>query len=511
MKLEEIKQLIRKNYPLLDYENLTDKWFYIMDRERRVLYANSVARDYIFSGKDPINRDIFELLPYINDRFSLSAQVLKTGIAYKDIVEGYYDDDMRPHFAIVSQYPIRCEDRVVGIYEIGEEISETLCLQDKDPMMQAESQKNLVQNYEIAKGQDLYYTTDDIIGSSQAVKRLKAQIAQAAACNANLFIYGETGTGKELIAQSVYTMSCDYRRHPFIVQNCAAIPEALLESIFFGTEKGAFTGAETRAGLFESAHNGVMYLDEINSMPLLLQGKLLRVLEENKVVRVGGAKEIGTNFRLISSSNASPAKLLKEGSIRSDLYYRLNVLYIGVPPLRHRKEDIPLLVHYFIDKFNGIHYKRIRGVTNKTMEQFMQYDWPGNIRELRNVMERAVNSAVSEIVDLTWDDICGDVQYGDMEPREGETVNGADKVETSSERKCVVKNGRGVDVGRSTLKEEMALFEKKLIREALERNDGNVSSAARELGLPQPTLYGKLQRLELVGFARELAFNRKKY
>ena len=214
-----------------------------------------------------------------------------------------------------------------------------------------------------------------------------------------ILIYGETGTGKELIVQAIHGAS-PQRRAPLIAQNCAAIPEALLEGILFGTVKGGFTGAIDRPGLFELANGGVLFLDEINSMSLPLQAKLLRVLQENKVRRVGGQTEIPIDLHLITATNLHPSKLLNSGDLRLDLYYRINVMFLEIPPLRRRREDIPLLVDSFISHYNKVFSKQVVATDKDSMDFFLQYEWPGNIRELKNMIERAMNLVDGELIHL---------------------------------------------------------------------------------------------------------------
>ena len=203
-------------------------------------------------------------------------------------------------------------------------------------------------------------------------------------------IYGETGTGKELIAQSIHTSS--YRKtHPFISQNCAAIPSTLLESILFGTEKGSYTGAEDKKGLFELANKGTLFLDEINSMEISIQAKILKAIEEKKIRRLGGEKTIELDVRIIAAVNEKPTLSLKENKIRKDLFFRLATVQINLPLLKSRRNDIMLLTNYFINEYNIKMNKYIIGVTEEVEDIFKKYHWPGNVRELRNVIEGSFN------------------------------------------------------------------------------------------------------------------------
>lgn len=229
----------------------------------------------------------------------------------------------------------------------------------------------------------------DIVGESKVMKVVLRQVEQAAKSNSSILLLGETGTGKELFAKAIHSLS--HRSDKMLIKiNCAAIPETLIESELFGHEKGTFTGAhKLKFGKFEIAHEGTLFLDEIGELPLNMQPKLLRVLQENEFERLGGNKIIKTDFRLIAATNRNIAHEVEKGAFRNDLYYRLNILPITIPPLREHPEDIPLLVNHFIGKLNRKTGKAINSIPKKSLVQLMDYHWPGNIRELENVVERA--------------------------------------------------------------------------------------------------------------------------
>ena len=238
------------------------------------------------------------------------------------------------------------------------------------------------------------YSTEDIVGESQAIRQLKNDITLVARTSSNVLIYGETGTGKELVAHSIHSLSPRYQA-PFVRVNCSAIPSELMESEFFGYEDGAFTGAKKggKAGKFERASTGTLFLDEIDSLPLSMQPKFLRVIQENEVERVGGNSIISINTRLISATNVNLEEMIRQKAFRQDLYFRLNIVEIRVPPLRNRKEDIPHLVRSHIRNMNAKLGLNVTDVHPSVMEMFFQYSWPGNVRELHNAIERAMNYA----------------------------------------------------------------------------------------------------------------------
>ena len=237
-----------------------------------------------------------------------------------------------------------------------------------------------------------------IIGNSPSIRAIYRVIEQAAPTSASVLIWGESGTGKELAAQTIHELS-PRASFPFVAINCAAIPETLLESEIFGHEKGAFTGAhDRRTGVFELAHRGTLFLDEIAEMQPATQVKLLRVLQERSFRRLGGRQEQTVDVRVIAATNQNPTEAVKAGRLREDLYYRLNVFAIEIPPLRERREDVPLLIQRFLNEFNATNEKAVRGVDQDAMQILEQYPWPGNIRELRNVIERATILTDTEFI-----------------------------------------------------------------------------------------------------------------
>lgn len=245
---------------------------------------------------------------------------------------------------------------------------------------------------EVKKFQNARYNFSDIVGQSEAIKQTIAIAENVANGVSTILIYGETGTGKELFAQSIHNAS-DRRDKPFVAINCGALPPSLIESNLFGYVEGAFTGAKKGGvpGAFEQANGGTIFLDEISEMDPNLQTKLLRVLQEREVVRIGGVKPIRIDVRVIASTNKDLTKLIEEGSFRSDLYYRLNVIQIKVPPLRERISDIPLLVNYFIRKYNTLLGKYVLEASQEALQILQEYNWPGNVRELQNCIENALN------------------------------------------------------------------------------------------------------------------------
>ena len=238
----------------------------------------------------------------------------------------------------------------------------------------------------------------DIVGKSQCMNDVAKRVIKVAQTEANVMIYGESGTGKELIAKNIHLHS-DRRNKPFVPLDCVSLPSNLIESELFGYERGAFTGADKeKTGLIELADGGTVFLDEIAELDMYLQAKLLRLLQERQFRRIGGKNLINVNIRIISATNMDPEKAVQQHKLRQDLYYRLIVVPIHVPPLRERKEDIPLLVNHFIEKFSPFCKKNVTGMSNEAMQHLKRYDWPGNVRELQNAIEQAMSFTEHEVI-----------------------------------------------------------------------------------------------------------------
>lgn len=340
--------------------------------------------------------------------------------------------------------------------------------------------------------------TFNIIGNSPAIQAVFDIAKKAAASDSTVIVFGESGTGKELIARALHHNS-PRARNPFIAVNCAAIPHDLLESELFGYEKGAFTGAmQTRVGRMELATEGTVFLDEIGDMPLALQVKLLRVLAEQEIDRIGGSKSIKIDARIIAATNRNLEEDVKNGKFREDLYYRLNVIPIHMPALRERKTDIPLLANYFLQSFNKKRNKNVKGISDQAMAILANYAWPGNIREMANFMERMVvlsNGHVLTPHDLPEKVVSG-MSKADWEPPppEPEPQEDPGAVLQKSLKKSFFL---GLPEEGIVLKQVVEDFERELIIEALEKSNWVKNKAAILLGLNRTTLVEKIKKLNI--------------
>ncbi|MFC1730463.1 sigma-54-dependent transcriptional regulator [candidate division KSB1 bacterium] len=333
------------------------------------------------------------------------------------------------------------------------------------------------------------YGLENIIGDCDEMWKVYRALGNIAKSDVTVFIQGESGTGKEVIARTIHKKS-RRRNHPLITINCAAIPENLLESELFGHEKGAFSGAVSqRIGKFELANDGTIFLDEIGEMSFVLQAKILRLLEEQEFERVGGNKSIKVDVRIISATNKNLDKEVTASRFREDLLYRIKVYPIYLPPLKDRAEDIPLLVYHFIDLLSTKNQKEVLGINENALTLLASYRWPGNIRELENVLERAILNCAGKV--LTVNDI--DIDTGSVDEIDS-------KNENFSDGDAVIREyGVPVDNGTAAVKSVLPLktVEKMAIEHALRINEGNVSLSAEQLKIGRATLHRKIKEYEI--------------
>lgn len=430
----------------------------VADKEGKLMYYNNFNDIHNrFGNQDHIGKSIFELYPWLTRENSTIFKVIDSG---EPIVNQLQNIRVGKNYVVTafnSAFPLKNESGIIGAIEISTSLPNKRTNKKND--------KSKYLNFS-AK-----YSFEDIITNNPEMKEIIMSLKGAARGQSNIFIYGETGTGKEIMAHAVHNHSNRWNK-PFIAQNCAAIPSTLIESILFGSTKGSFTGAEDKQGLFEMANGGTVYLDEINSMPLDMQAKLLRVLEDKRIRRVGDNREINVDVRIIASTNEKPEKLLEGNGFRRDLFYRLNVVSIEIPPLRERIDDIKVLCEHFMHSFNNVFGKRILGIENNVMHIFMEYKWPGNVRELRNCMESAYNLVNGSYININHI------------PRYiADTVINRNSQSTTFEKKLTVM---------------LDEYEKEIIEKALGQKKYNVSKTARMLGIPRQTLYYKLKKYNLL-------------
>jgi arginine utilization regulatory protein len=356
---------------------------------------------------------------------------------------------------------------VVGAVEISRDFTKIIELYDRISNLREKNNTNREGNF----------LFENITGYNSNFLKAVENAKKASKSASTVLICGETGTGKEVFAKCIHNESNRFNK-PFIAVNCAALPEGLLEGILFGTVKGGFTGAVDRPGLFEQADGSTLLLDEINSMSISLQAKLLRVLQEGHLRRVGGIKDIPVNVRIIATTNENPQVAIKKGALRKDLFYRLNVVNILIPPLKERREDIPLFIKEFVSKYNESLSKNVWEISNEIYDGFMSYDWPGNVRELKNYIEGAMNMVSGHIL-----------------KKEHFTPQVQELVFLNSSKLPSYSNFEyGFDMA---IDEYMDSVEKNIISKALIQAKQNISEAARMLKIKRQTLQHKMKKYNI--------------
>ncbi len=448
---------------ILDY---IEEGIHIIDHRGRIVYYNIFAQKIDGIDRDKaIGRHLLEVYPSLTYETSTLLTVMNTGEPIFNKEQTFINYKGEKITTINSSIPIKSKDKILGALEISKDITQVRKMSEKIVDLQSQLYNNTPSKSR--GGETAKYTFLDIIGENEEMLRLKKVALKAAETDAPVLIYGETGTGKELFVHSIHNSS--HRKHkPFITQNCAALPANLLEGILFGTVKGGFTGAEDRQGLFQLAHGGTLFLDEINSMPLELQSKLLRAIQDGSIRPVGDTRTINVDVRIITATNIPPEEAVKHKLLREDLYYRLNVIGFSIPPLRERKDDIPILTQYFIKELNKKLNKSVKGVSKEVMNIFNKYPWEGNVRELENLIE-------------------GIMSIQDIEIIEAKHLPAKFRPYKSSNK----------GLKPFSLKDTLEETEKNLIVQALEESEHNISRAAEILNIPRQTLQYKISKYNL--------------
>ncbi len=364
-----------KNKATEQLVNEVDVGIHVVDENgTTTIYNLKMAQIEGMNQHDVLNKRLVDVFSFHKNEDSTLLQVLKNGEPIKNEKQTYYNNRGQEITTINHTLPIMDGRKRIGAMEIARDVTKL--------------EKLLREN--MNRKNDTHYTFDSIIGRSAAITDVVEASIRATRTSSSVLIIGDTGTGKELFAQSIHYGS-SRSSSPFISQNCAALPDTLIEGILFGTKKGAFTGAIDRPGLFEQAEGGTLLLDEINSLNPALQAKLLRVIQEKTIRRVGDTKDKKVDVRILATMNEDPIDAISEGRLRKDLYYRLSVVTLFIPPLRNRREDIRDLAYAFMEKYDHLFGLNVTKIDEQVLRIFMQYDWPGNVRELEHIIEGALN------------------------------------------------------------------------------------------------------------------------
>ncbi len=449
--LKELTELISDGVHIVDVDGVA------------FVYNKAMSEIEGMKAEDVVGKPFSELFDTIDVEDSTMRKALKDGKKNLNYRQTYKNKNDKEITTTNSTVPVILDNKIIGAIEVAKDLTQIKQMTDK--IIEYRNQPNKIRRYSF----------DSLVGDSANFLAVIEKAKIAAKTKASVFIYGETGTGKELFSQSIHY---DGNRgdKPFVAQNCAAVPETLFEGILFGTSKGAFTGAVDRPGLFEEANGGTLLLDEISAMPYELQSKLLRVLQEGSVRRVGGSKEIPVDVRIIATVNERPLQLIEEGALRKDLYYRLNIVNLEIPPLRERKSDIKAIATALLEKHNRELGKRIEKISDKALDKLKGYSYSGNVRELENIIMSAVALSEKEKI---------------LKPEHISLSNG------DGMKKFAGSNADSIDgynPATEAVGDYLERVEKKIILEMLEEADGNVTKTAEKLGMKRQTLQHKLKK-----------------
>lgn len=453
---------------VFEFLDCLDEGIHIVNAQGITVFYNRVAS--LLDGMDieeVLGVHVLEAFPSLTQKTSTLLKVLETGVSIGEQQQAYMNRKGKRVLTVNRTIPLHVQGKVVGAAEISRDITQVKELSDQ--VLHLQEQMNEPNRNISCKNQYFYRFTDIVTQNRNMLAEIE-KAKRAAQTKSPVLVVGETGTGKELFVQSIHSASKRVTG-PFIVQNCAAIPAALLEGILFGTVRGAFTGAEDRPGLFELADGGTLFLDEIQAMPIELQAKLLRVLEDGGVRRVGDTRFRSVDVRIMVATNEDPLTSIREGKLRRDLYYRIHVVGLRLPPLRERKDDIDCLTLYFFRKLKPGLNSPVEAVSDEVFALFSSYDWPGNVRELEHTLEGALNLATER--ELTVDHL----------PQHFRNMESTGKLLFTG------------DLAGKSLKEVVKEVEKQFIVQAMSETKGNVLKAAKQLGIPRQTLQYKLKKI----------------
>jgi len=482
--LENLTDFRNPKIQLQCYREIVDKLDVLgTNTEGRFVIGSQMAADYYgIPQQEMCKHYLSDFYDYFSEDQKEHKRVIETG---KAIINQYVNrketgKNFIYHPLLYSTYPFQYRGSNILAYTIMyddrklqsllQEITELRrCMHLRDLQDEKNKEKN-----------NTSYSFLNIMGKSQAIKNAVREAQIMAVLDQNVLIIGETGTGKEIFAQSIHNYG-QRGKEPFIPINCAAIPENLLESILFGTVRGAYTGSVESAGLFQTAKHGTIFLDELNSMPIQMQTKLLRVLQERKAMRVGGHDMYPIDCRIISAMNEDPQILIQDGRLRNDLFYRIAPLSLYIPPLRERPEDILELSRYFVEKYNKLFYKDIKDLEPKTQALILSYTWPGNVRELDYVIENMMIRAQNPYLELT------DLPQHLVHQFVPKNDASAEEI-PSLENPNVILNGISIE-------DALDIYERRIIQSALQRAGGNKKRAAELLGISRQNLHYRQIRL----------------
>jgi len=456
--------------------NSIDEGVIVTDPEGKIIFYNSeMAKLEELLTEHVVGKYLNEVYDAVTVESSEHLSVVLTREPVLEKHKTYFTNKGKEVTIVASTFPVIEDNQVVAVFSVCKDISKFKELLTKT--MELHDQIGL-EGQEQRSSNGTRYTFESIVYASSTMQNLVASAKKAAVADGFILVFGETGTGKELLVQAIHNYSAR-KNEPFVAINCAAIPETLLESILFGTTKGAFTGAVESKGLFQQAGNGTLFLDELNCMSIALQAKILRVVQERMVRRVGGTMEIPVHCRVVSSTNVDPWESVNNGSLRKDLFYRLAVMTLFIPPLKDRKEDIEALIHCFLNRYQKIYGLGEVQIGAELKDIFLRYLWPGNVRELEHIIESAMNML------------------------DGRKVITVDHLPHYLRARFLSQDGTFSEFykkGSSTLANVLREVEKQVLWEALKSHKGNITRAAESIGIARQNLQYRMKKLGMHNF-----------
>jgi arginine utilization regulatory protein len=471
MNLNKIIQIDNFESILHSIVDVIDIGIHIIDKEgSTIIYNKKMAEIEGMSSQDVLGKKIPDIFKFQEETESTLIRALHDGTVSENSKQTYFNNYGQEITTINNTFPIYDQKQtIIGAIEVAKDITNL---------------ERLIKDNILNKG-DTKYTFDSIIGESENFLDVIERSKRSTRTASSILIVGETGTGKELFAQSIHNGS-NRSTQPFISQNCAALPDSLIEGILFGTKKGAFTGSIERPGLFEQAQGGTLLLDEINSLNPNLQAKLLRALQEKTIRRVGDTKDKKIDVRVIATINEDPVDAISNGNLRKDLYYRLGVVTLFIPPLRERKQDIPLLAQSFIEKFNYLFELNIEEISDEVYSLFYDYEWPGNVRELEHIIEGAMN--LLEPIDKK-------IQISHLPTLFKKKVN--IKENTNQDNTSEPLQNEDFSDTILPLDDYIANKEKLYLEKVLKEHGSNISQAAKALNISRQSLQYRLRKYQI--------------
>jgi arginine utilization regulatory protein len=465
----EIIELSRSNKLYKEILDRVMHGVYIVNAKRQIVWFNSLMQKIDgINREEVIGKHEESVFQSINNNVSTVADVLRTGKISKAKLLPYTTKTGRKVNAFMQSFPVYYDNNLEYVYMVIDYI---------DYSKKAVGRK-ISYDSKIRISNDTVFTLDNVLGSSKQICEVVANARKVALRKSPVLLHGQTGTGKEIFAQGIHNASL-HNKGRFVAINCATIPENLMETILFGSVKGAYTGALDKPGLLEEANNGTLFLDELNSLPLTLQSKLLRVLQEKQACRIGDNRNYLVNCRIISATNQDTHHMVANGILRQDLYFRLAVITLEIPPLAKRKEDIPELIEHFIKIYNEEFDLQIKTIDPAVLDVFYKYSWPGNVRELEHAIEYMMNFVDAQSQSLSIQELPSNLK---------KLLSDRHKV-----REDYSNYSRDVGNLHQALKE----FEKEYLKNTLEQTQWNISQAARILGIHREALYYRIKKFGL--------------